>query len=45
VSLDTTRPLAPAIRFYEQHGYRASGRIADFFGMELLEYVKPLGPR
>ena len=42
VTLDTTRPLARAMRFYEAHGYRASGRVSDFFGMELLEYVKPL---
>jgi [ribosomal protein S18]-alanine N-acetyltransferase len=42
VSLDTTRPLARAIRFYERHGYRTSGRVSDFFGMELIEYLKPL---
>src|SRR6516165_3042026 len=43
VSLDTTRPLARAVRFYEAHGFRASGRVSDFFGMELFEYVKSLG--
>jgi ribosomal protein S18 acetylase RimI-like enzyme len=42
VSLDTTAPLARAIRFYEAHGFRASGRVSDFFGMELVEYVKDL---
>ena len=42
VSLDTTRPLARAVRFYEAHGFRASGRVSDFFGMELFEYVKRL---
>ncbi|HEX5272129.1 MAG TPA: GNAT family N-acetyltransferase, partial [Gemmataceae bacterium] len=42
-SLDTTRPLARAVRFYEGHGFRASGRVSDFFGMELVEYVKALG--
>src|SRR5207244_6620605 len=42
VSLDTTRPLGRAIRFYEAHGFRASGKVSDFFGMELLEYVKTL---
>jgi ribosomal protein S18 acetylase RimI-like enzyme len=42
VSLDTTEPLQRAIRFYEKNGYRASGKVADFFGMPLFEYVKPL---
>ena len=42
VSLDTTEPLIRAARFYEKNGYRASGRVADFFGMPLFEYVKPL---
>jgi ribosomal protein S18 acetylase RimI-like enzyme len=42
ITLDTTAPLQRAIRFYEKHGYRASGRVTDFFGMPLFEYVKPL---
>jgi ribosomal protein S18 acetylase RimI-like enzyme len=42
ITLDTTQPLQRAIRFYERHGYKASGRISDFFGMPLFEYVKPL---
>jgi len=42
VTLDTTLPLHAAIRFYEKNGYRRSGRIAEFFGMPLLEYVKEL---
>ncbi|MGA7524040.1 MAG: GNAT family N-acetyltransferase [Acidobacteriaceae bacterium] len=42
VTLDTTEPLQAAIRFYEKHGFRASGKIADFFGMRLYEYSKPL---
>jgi GNAT superfamily N-acetyltransferase len=40
VTLDTTLPLLAAIKFYENNGYRRSGRIADFFGMPLVEYVK-----
>ena len=44
VTLDTTEPLQRAIRFYERNGYRASGKVGDFFGMPLLEYVKQLGP-
>jgi GNAT superfamily N-acetyltransferase len=42
VSLDTTEPLKRAVRFYEKNGYRASGRVGDFFGMPLFEYVKEL---
>ena len=41
-SLDTTAPLERAIRFYTKHGYRASGKVGDFFGMPLYEYVKDL---
>jgi GNAT superfamily N-acetyltransferase len=41
-TLDTTAPLARAIRFYERHGYRATGRVADFYGMPLYEYAKRL---
>jgi predicted N-acetyltransferase YhbS len=42
ITLDTTDPLLRARRFYENHGYRASGKITDFFGMPLHEYVKDL---
>ena len=41
-TLETTEPLRRAIRFYERNGYRASGRVTDFFGMPIFEYVKPL---
>ena len=41
VSLDTTEPLQRAIRFYERHGFRPSGRVSDF-GMPLVEYIKEL---
>jgi RimJ/RimL family protein N-acetyltransferase len=44
VSLDTTRPLGRAIRFYEARGFRNSGGVSDFFGIELIEYIKTLGP-
>ena len=43
VSLDTTAPLQRAVRFYERNGFRASGKVVDFFGMPLFEYVKVLG--
>lgn len=42
VTLDTTAPLARAIRFYEKHGYRPTGTVGDFFGMPLYEYAKAL---
>jgi len=42
ITLDTTEPLQRAMRFYERHGYRRSSKIGDFFGMPLIEYVKPL---
>jgi ribosomal protein S18 acetylase RimI-like enzyme len=41
ITLDTTEPLKRAIRFYERNGFRSSGRVTDFFGMALYEYVKP----
>jgi ribosomal protein S18 acetylase RimI-like enzyme len=42
LSLDTTEPLERAIRFYERHGFRPSGKIGDFFGMPPYEYIKVL---
>lgn len=42
ISLDTTQPLQRAIRFYERNGFRATGKVTDFFGMPLHEYVKRL---
>lgn len=42
VTLDTTEPLQRAMRFYEKHGYRRSGKVTDFFGMPLIEYEKTL---
>jgi GNAT superfamily N-acetyltransferase len=42
VTLDTTAPLQRAIRFYERNGYRATGKVGDFFGMPLYEYAKRL---
>jgi ribosomal protein S18 acetylase RimI-like enzyme len=42
ITLDTTEPLARAIRFYQRHGYSPSGRVTSFFGMPLYEYRKGL---
>jgi ribosomal protein S18 acetylase RimI-like enzyme len=42
LTLDTTAPLQRAISFYKRSGFAPSGRIADFFGMPLHEYLKQL---
>lgn len=42
VTLDTTLPLKPAIKFYEKNGYTHTGKVTDFFGMPLYEYAKQL---
>lgn len=40
VTLGTTSPLRRAMRFYERHGFRRTGRVSDFFGIPLYEYAK-----
>ncbi len=42
ITLDTTEPLRRAIRFYEQNGYRPTGKVGYFFGMPLFEYSKSI---
>lgn len=42
ITLDTTRPLQRAIRFYEKRGFRATGKAGSFFGMDLLAYRKEI---
>ena len=42
VTLDTTRPLERAMRFYTRHGYSHNGIVTDFHGMPLYEYEKHL---
>jgi predicted N-acetyltransferase YhbS len=42
VTLDTTLPLHRAMGFYQNHGYRSSGVVGDFYGMPLSEYAKDL---
>lgn len=42
VTLDTTRPLQRAVRFYERHGFIHSGVVTDFFEMPLLRFSKEL---
>ena len=45
ITLNTTEPLKRAMRFYEKHGYRATGRVRDFFGMPLFQYRKQIGTK
>jgi ribosomal protein S18 acetylase RimI-like enzyme len=40
ISLDTTKPLQRAMRFYEKNGFHRTGKVTDFFGMPLIEYLK-----
>ncbi len=42
VTLDTTRPLLRAVRFYTRNGYTRTERVQNFFGMPLFEYEKQL---
>jgi ribosomal protein S18 acetylase RimI-like enzyme len=42
VTLDTTAPLTRAMHFYEANGFRRTGRVSDFFGMDLYEYARSL---
>ena len=42
MTLDTTEPLQRAISFYRRNGFVASGKVTDFYGMPLYEYVKAL---
>ncbi|MGC1106847.1 MAG: GNAT family N-acetyltransferase [Candidatus Acidiferrales bacterium] len=42
ITLDTTKPLQRAIRFYEKNGFRATGEVASFFRMELFAYRKEI---
>ena len=40
ITLDTTDPLTKAICLYESCGFVRSGRVEDYFGMPLYEFVK-----
>jgi len=42
ISLDTTTPLKRAILLYQKFGFSPSGKVQDFFGMPLMEYVKSI---
>jgi ribosomal protein S18 acetylase RimI-like enzyme len=45
VTLDTTAPLARAVRFYEKNGFRRTGRVRDFYGMPLFEFARDVPRR
>jgi ribosomal protein S18 acetylase RimI-like enzyme len=42
VTLETTAPLTQAMHFYDANGFRRTGRVSDFFGMDLYEYAMSL---
>jgi len=42
MTLGTTSVLRQAIRFYERNGFRATGEVSSFFGMDLFAYRKEL---
>lgn len=42
ITLDTTRPLQRATRFYKKCGFRPTGEITSFFGMDLFAYRKEI---
>lgn len=42
ITLDTTRPLQRAICFYTKCGFRPTGEITSFFGMDLFAYRKEI---
>jgi GNAT superfamily N-acetyltransferase len=43
MTLGTTAVLRQAIRFYGKNGFRATGEVTSFFGMDLFAYRKELG--
>jgi GNAT superfamily N-acetyltransferase len=42
LSLDTSKPLERAIRFYQQCGFAFTGVTHDFYGVEIFEMMKKL---
>lgn len=40
LTLNTTRPLQRATRFYQKNGFVPTGKISDFFGMPLYELAR-----
>jgi N-acetylglutamate synthase-like GNAT family acetyltransferase len=42
ISLDTSKPLKRAIKFYKNFGFTFTGVTRDFFGIQICEMVKKL---
>ena len=42
LTLDTTAVLKRAGNFYKKHGFKETGKIGDFFGSIIYEYIKYL---
>jgi GNAT superfamily N-acetyltransferase len=42
LTLDTVKPLMRAARFYQANGFRATGAVQEFFGMQLFAYRKAI---
>lgn len=42
VVLETTDVLQRAMAFYRRNGYERTGKVRDYYGMELFEYEKAL---
>ncbi|MFW9827438.1 MAG: GNAT family N-acetyltransferase [Candidatus Thorarchaeota archaeon] len=42
LSLDTTEVLQRAQYFYKKHQFKESGKIGDFYGSKIIEYIKYL---
>ena len=42
LSLETSKPLEKAIKFYKKFGFKKTGKIRDYFGIEIFEMIKPL---
>ncbi len=40
VTLETTAPLRRAIAFYQSQGFHPTGRVTDFLGMPLYQYLR-----
>ncbi|MFX0005813.1 MAG: GNAT family N-acetyltransferase [Candidatus Hermodarchaeota archaeon] len=42
LTLDTTEVLKRAGNFYKKHGFKLTGKIGDFFGSKIYQYIKYL---
>jgi ribosomal protein S18 acetylase RimI-like enzyme len=42
ITLETSKALNNAIRFYKKYGFKSSGRMRDFYGIKIFEMIKKL---